>query len=997
MPVPAGARRATLLAVLLVAAALAFAARPVVARAAVTLSGRSPAPGSIVTAPGTLSLQITADESANAFTNTSSRLYLDGSELVTYQDYPIGHVLDPGCDETWVVDDWTVMTLVAWGTIPDGPHTVRAVFRDDLGNTTEDTWSFTVAQPPTAWAFFPTVGTASRTPTISAQVTDNGPGYPTVNMYVDGTPVASTYSTSTHIVTYKPVTPLTNAADHTVQLLMTDSGGRTSNASWTFRVQESAILFSSHTPLPGSLVSGASAAISVQVSSANTLRRTLTGLTCDYSNAYPSIVPYSDSTAFTITANLWGLRDGVHLLRAYTTDTYGGSAETTWAFVTAQPPSVYGQVPAPGGTTDLARPVIQFLTWDNSPGWQSVRMTVDGVLVRDVTTPQGVAVSWQPSVYYENGSVHTVQVQVTDTAGNVANASWSFTCVAKAPMSSVCDDCHRPFHPTDNCYACHGGDYHSGSCSGCHDGDGHGPEYISSDCGICHGVNPATGPLHTPASEAAAHLTSTTGSCFGPGCHLTALDAEHGRYPSGSDLKFQCTICHSSADPRVVAAIAGDDSSCGACHDTTGHEAAHADGFTAGADCAGCHDANLVTEHLTNRGFTCDTCHASADGTVQAAVIGGDRMCDACHAGALAGHTALHESHGAAGECASCHRPASGQHDGSAACSACHIDLYGDDPLLAQAIGKGPHGVYSSSSDRCGACHTLHRAPDGTKLLPAQSITQSCYSCHDGTGGTGVYGALASRGASAAASHSIDATSVVPGGDGATGGAATMTFRGGAGGTLGCSDCHSPHDANTVAPWTSQRWRTGVDRRGGQGVTRSNRLLRANPGGSTATATVYGSDWCLACHAGRASGGAVHNHPVDSVATTASPSFYEGVARLDSDESTTGTTVVGTLAKTNAGFLMPWPRTPQQEGHLPICQQCHENSRNKALGGVGSLDATAGVARATAFSSTATDSLVATDNPQFLSFPHETVNRGFLVETGDDLCLNCHPSSQLKK
>ena len=36
----------------------------------------------------------------------------------------------------------------------------------------------------------------------------------------------------------------------------------------------------------------------------------------------------------------------------------------------------------------------------------------------------------------------------------------------------------------------------------------------------------------------------------------------------------------------------------------------------------------------------------------------------------------------------------------------------------------------------------------------------------------------------------------------------------------------------------------------------------------------------------------------------------------------------------NRGFLMPYPRTAQQDGHAPICQQCHEDSRE-----VGSLSA----------------------------------------------------------
>jgi predicted CXXCH cytochrome family protein len=36
-----------------------------------------------------------------------------------------------------------------------------------------------------------------------------------------------------------------------------------------------------------------------------------------------------------------------------------------------------------------------------------------------------------------------------------------------------------------------------------------------------------------------------------------------------------------------------------------------------------------------------------------------------------------------------------------------------------------------------------------------------------------------------------------------------------------------------------------------------------------------------------------------------------------------------------------------------------------------------------------------TDNPRFQNFPHETENPQLLVETDDDLCLNCHTPANL--
>lgn len=339
-------------------------------------------------------------------------------------------------------------------------------------------------------------------------------------------------------------------------------------------------------------------------------------------------------------------------------------------------------------------------------------------------------------------------------------------------------------------------------------------------------------------------------------------------------------------------------------------------------------------------------------------------------------------------DCAPCHVPdSSGQY-----CSVCHAPHMS--PNLGPAAAKGPHGLYTTTTRRCPACHEIHDAA-GPQLLPGATVTSSCETCHDGTGGMGVYGAIEARTGvdpqTTGGGHSVDTTSVVPGGDAASGGSSTMAF-GGLNGNLGCDDCHSPHDSQTVAAYASERWRTSYPLALLKG-TKTTKLLRQHPGDTTGTAvTEYGSDWCLACHKGRGATGPVHNHPVDSLATTTTPFTYSNIARLASDDPTSVTTT-GTLAGTNRGYLIPYPRTPEQGAHAPICQQCHEDARS-----VGTL--TNNVGDAAPYSITATDGNVPTDNPRFQNFPHETQNFRLLVEADatsyyDDLCLNCHPLSQL--
>ncbi len=155
----------------------------------------------------------------------------------------------------------------------------------------------------------------------------------------------------------------------------------------------------------------------------------------------------------------------------------------------------------------------------------------------------------------------------------------------------------------------------------------------------------------------------------------------------------------------------------------------------------------------------------------------------------------------------------------------------------------------------------------------------------------------------------------------------------------------------------------------------SARLLRKQPTGATTSTDHYGSDWCGACHVARLSGHAapgVSNHPVDSELTQPvdGPYTYENVVYPDN--------TMGTLGRNNSGYVMPEPlpepRVSNQVGHGPICQQCHEDSRDVEA----------------EFSVSAVDGLEAGDNPQFQVFPHESTNPAFLVETRNDLCTNCH-------
>lgn len=185
---------------------------------------------------------------------------------------------------------------------------------------------------------------------------------------------------------------------------------------------------------------------------------------------------------------------------------------------------------------------------------------------------------------------------------------------------------------------------------------------------------------------------------------------------------------------------------------------------------------------------------------------------------------------------------------------------------------------------------------------------------------------------------------------------------------------------------------------------------------------VYGSSFCYACHQGRIGnyvggeqldadfdGTAAENEAMSINHPTDMKIAYSQVGTSDP----TSPTVDG-LALSNKGFAMKPAVGAHPDGTIdrqdaPICQQCHEDSRDVEE----AFDFT-DTDKSTPFADSVNSVLnitggefVAEGNPQFQNFPHETVNGRLLVEGGDsnqagggandDLCLNCHvPGSTLR-
>lgn len=258
---------------------------------------------------------------------------------------------------------------------------------------------------------------------------------------------------------------------------------------------------------------------------------------------------------------------------------------------------------------------------------------------------------------------------------------------------------------------------------------------------------------------------------------------------------------------------------------------------------------------------------------------------------------------------------------------------------------QGPHGGYTSTTDKCKACHDVHQAVGTYRLLPANTIYDTCQSCHDGTGAENVvYGQITgfAGGPPEHYGHRMNTGIIaIPGGD-------TTVAPYGPDSGLTCSSCHSPHGSETRMI-TEDYYCDAT-------ATVSNHLLLRDPGRATGTVIFYGAKWCADCHDRRHNERAgIYNHPVSLTLSYLSAS----------------------IARDNSNFQMS-PVNPSNTRTDPICQHCHEDARD--------VETTFTVPNEPPPTPT---------NPKYNNFPHEAENRYMVVETGDDLCLNCHSTDNL--
>lgn len=600
-------------------------------------------------------------------------LYGYGSGWVTYDEwnywsynfYPGPAPLDMG----------RALASFTPGKLADGPHTASLAITDATGRTASTTWDFTVAAPPRISQLSPAEGgaTATRTPTISAHLADNGTIAATT-MTVDGVAVTPVWDAASGTVSYKPAAPLANDRAHTASVTATDTSGLSTTVSWSFTVQVFADM-----PQPGTCTD------------------------CHDATQHPM-------------NNCAACHNVVYI-------GHGHGGPISWC-LTCHHTSGHGpEVIIPGvtwGGGDEPQPGYTgywgaYCDHCHSPAYPSIpQHAADNAQLHMTTTDMASCTE-----------CHTRELtrehfRYKDAAGKALDC---WTCHGDAAPAAVKSAIAAG---TTACEACHTGAQHEAlhgvaprtdDCVRCHAGDSLTVIHVKRGCSVCHA---STDPAVT-AAVAAGDKTCAT-------CHGTAgHEALHVVAPrsdacvtchAGDSLttihaKGGCDGCHTSTDARVIAAILAGNKACSACHVTAGVDyhtnmaAAHIAPVSYYDTCGHCHHAwgsnPIQGPNITRHAAGCTLCHnATTD------LTGKTAACDSCH---KAEGVDFHPRTGAY------HAPTDAA---SLGCADCHKTT--DVRALHTTSGcQTCHSTYS-----CTECHAMHGGMGGGGLLAGTA----CAGCH---------------------------------------------------------------------------------------------------------------------------------------------------------------------------------------------------------------------------------------------------------------------------
>lgn len=155
-----------------------------------------------------------------------------------------------------------------------------------------------------------------------------------------------------------------------------------------------------------------------------------------WSDPYWQVDSYNKAT---ISANATGLKDGDQTLEFQASDQSGNILTTTLTFTVACKPVFSGQTPANASPTKDSSGFSVKVTDNSSVSPQSIQAKLDGNTVSTTYDPSSGIISYKPASGLPDGA-HTVIVNASDTAGNQASTTWSYTLQTAGPTLAYAND-----------------------------------------------------------------------------------------------------------------------------------------------------------------------------------------------------------------------------------------------------------------------------------------------------------------------------------------------------------------------------------------------------------------------------------------------------------------------------------------------------------------------------------------------------------------------------
>ena len=338
-------------------------------------------------------------------------------------------------------DGGTMGSFTPSAGLANDTYTATAVATDNAGNETRGSWSFTVevvmdTMPPAIAATSPQGLVRSDMPAVSVSATDDMSGVGSVSITVsnsNGQIAGSTDFDGEGIGTFTPSGASGNDT-YTVNAVVTDNAGNSTAANWSFTLEADDIEPNINALSPQGLVRSDMPRIDVsatdEISGIQNIE--IRVLDAGLSQVAGDSTYEGGTSGYFVPAN--GLANGTYSVAVDVTDKAGNTANAKWSFtLEADDTEPHINTLSPQGIVRTDMPRIDVSATDEISGIQNIEIRVlDAGLSRvagDTTYEGGTSGYFVPANGLANGT-YSVAADVTDKAGNIANAKWSFTLEA---------------------------------------------------------------------------------------------------------------------------------------------------------------------------------------------------------------------------------------------------------------------------------------------------------------------------------------------------------------------------------------------------------------------------------------------------------------------------------------------------------------------------------------------------------------------------------------